>query len=140
MKGQNRVFEQVLLFGISVAIFVMCFGIFQVYQAYFGGVAANDQTTAIGTSLYNHMLELSRMDDMEASTVVSIPKTIDGDRYTVSVDDDAITVATESGTKSTTGLGLLSAAHSGLYTFSGEAVSSKGEIIIYKRGSNIIIE
>lgn len=43
MKGQTRIFEEVLIFGISIAIFVTCLSIFQMYQQHFGYVALNDQ-------------------------------------------------------------------------------------------------
>ncbi len=137
MKGQSQVFEQVLLFGIAVAIFVTCFGIFQVYQSYFSDIAANDHTMAVGDLIYDHILELSRIEGMDASTVVDIPARIKDDRYRVLINQSYITVITDNGAKSLTSLGLLS----GKLTFTpGETGSSKGEIIIYKRGANIIIE
>ena len=42
-KAQSVIFEQVILFGIGVAIFIICFAIFNIYQNYFMTISLNDQ-------------------------------------------------------------------------------------------------
>ncbi len=141
MKGQSRVFEQVLLFGISVAIFVACFGIFQLYQGHFSYISTNDNLVALGNVLYSHITEITRIDNMNTSLVVSIPKDIGGERYDISINDtDLLILTKETDQKSITRMNLIGTGLSGQYHLSGETTSGRGEIIIYKRGYNIIIE
>ena len=133
-KGQILVFEQVLLFGVSVAIFVACFAIFQLYQSHFGSIAVNDHTKAVRDMIYTHIIELTRFGDMNASIIVKIPKEISGEYYKVQLTDTAINITTmDSGVTATTGLQMLTEK----YDFSGETTSSKGEIMIYKKGNEI---
>ncbi|MBN1896532.1 MAG: hypothetical protein JW789_02280 [Candidatus Aenigmarchaeota archaeon] len=137
MKGQSRVFEQVLLFGIGVAIFVSSFAIFQMYQTEYTLTASDDQIRGIRDLVYNHITEMTINEDLNSSIVIKIPKQIGGEGYSISVDDDDLTVRMEkSGKLASTEMTSLSM----LYSFSGETRSSGGEIIIYKRDYNIIIE
>lgn len=140
-KGQSRVFEQVLLFGIGVAIFIACFSFFQIYQTEYTRTSMDDQLRGVRDTLYNHILEMSLNEVINSSVVLRIPKRIGGEEYTVTVDDDDITIRTIiSGKVVSMSLQMISSAHGGKYSLSGESRSSGGEIIIYKRGYNIIIE
>ncbi len=140
MKGQNVVFEQVLLFGISVAIFVTAFTIFQMYQAHFSSGSLSDHTRSVRDIIFSHVVEMTRIGDLNASLTVRIPRDLSGEYYSISVNDTEISVATDlTKTKAVSSIGFLSKAGGGVYTFSGETRSVRGEIIIYKRGYNIII-
>jgi hypothetical protein len=140
-KGQSRIFEHVLLFGISVAIFVACFGIFQLYQSYFSSISVNDHAMAVRDMIHTHMMELTRLENLNASIVLKIPKEISGEGYRIMLNNTDIAVITEeTGVTAAARLYTISEDLYGDYSFSGEAASSKGEIIIYKRGHNIIIE
>ena len=137
MKGQNAIFEQVLLFAIAVAIFVISVGIFQMYQNYYSSTALIDHTKSIRDVVGNHILELTSMDDLNASLVFSIPEELSGEYYRVKVNDTELWVTTDS--SGVTSASSLEGLRASGYRFSGEARSSRGEIIIYKRGYNIIL-
>jgi hypothetical protein len=142
MKGQTRIFEEVLLFAISIAIFVTCLSIFQMYQNHFGYVSLEDQTREIGNIVQGHLMEISRLRGMDASVVVSVPREISGEYYVISLSDTEITVVTERTAMKYTGtLNMISRDLGGnIDGLSGQANSGKGQIIIYKRGNNIILE
>ncbi|MCD6496258.1 MAG: hypothetical protein J7K54_03230 [Candidatus Aenigmarchaeota archaeon] len=140
MKGQNAVFEQVLLFGISVAIFVMAFAVFNVYQTHFSSVASVDHIKAVKDIVYASVIEMMRVDGINSSAKISIPKTINGEGYEVSLNNTAITVRTyDSGISASSSTAFMGGEGADTYGFSGSVSSSRGEIIIYKRGSNIIL-
>lgn len=142
MKGQTRIFEQVLLFGISIAIFVTCLSIFQMYQSHFGHVSLEDQTREVGNIIQGHLMEMSRLEAFDASIVVSVPREISGESYTVFLNDTDITIVTETtGMKYIGRLQMISDELEGsIAGLSGRATSGRGQIIIYKRGNNIILE
>jgi hypothetical protein len=141
MKGQNAVFEEVLLFGISVAIFIMAFAIFSMYQNHFTSTSINDHTRAVRDIVLGHVVELTRIDDLNASFTMRIPKEIGGEHYTIYLDNNEIGVVTDlTNITVVSNIASLSTVGGGKYTFSGETTSSRGELIIYKRGYNIIID
>ena len=136
-KGQTIIIEQVLLFMISVAIFIACFGLFQLYQAHFLYTSLDDQANAVRDVVTSHIIELVRFGEFNASVELNLPKRISNGLYTLSITDDFLNVTpTQTGVISISNLYEMGA---GSYSFSGEAASSAGEIIIYKRGHNIII-
>jgi hypothetical protein len=134
-KAASLVFEQVLLFLISVVIFIACFGFFQIYQSNVYFVSANDQTKAVRDMVSSQVIELTRFEDVNSSVSMKIPKRINGESYVVLFTGRSINVTTSSGV--TASMNFLSIDDS--YRFSGETTSGKGEIIIYKRGYNIIL-
>jgi hypothetical protein len=137
MKGQNAVFEQVLLFAIAVAMFVIAFGIFQMYQNYYSSTALIDHTRSIRDMINNHILELTRMEELNASLTLGIPEELSGEYYLIKINNTELRVTTDvSGVTSASSLAALWVSG---YEFFGETRSSRGEIIIYKRGYNIII-
>ncbi len=137
MKGQNAVFEEVLLFAIAVAIFVIAFGIFQMYQNYYSSTALIDHTKSIRDMVNNHILELTSMEELNASLTFRVPEELSGEHYLIKINNTELRVTTDfSGVSSVSSLKALSASG---YDFFGETRSSRGEIIIYKRGYNIII-
>jgi len=142
MKGQTRVFEEVLLFAISIAIFVTCLSIFQMYQSHFGYISLTDQTRELGNIVHGHLLQMARLEALDASVVVPIPREISGESYSVSVNDTDITIVTErTQTRYIGRLQMISDELEGAITgLSGQTSSGKGQIIIYKRGNNIILE
>jgi hypothetical protein len=139
MKGQSAVFELVLLFGIAVAIFVIAFGIFQLYQDYYTSTALLDHTKTVKDVVYNHIVELTKFGGLNASFTLKIPEELGSEYYFIRLNDAEIRVETyDSGVAAVSSLAALSSGSNG-YSFSGETSSSRGEIIIYKRGHNIII-
>lgn len=140
MKGQSAIFEQVLLFGISVAIFVMAFAVFQVYQSHFSSVASVDHARAVRDIVYGAVMEMSRIERINSSVKLQIPERINGEGYKITLNNTAVTIRTyDTGLTVSSGIASLSRANGGAWDFSGTATSSRREIIIYKRGSNIIL-
>ncbi len=136
-KAQTLIFEQVLIFMISVAIFIVCFGLFQLYQSYFTDVSANDQVKAVRDLISAQVLQLSKFEHLNVSAELKIPKKISGEGYDMLFTGSRLNVTIrETGITATSDLYQLGKR----YTFSGNSTSSKGEIIIYKRGYNIILE
>jgi len=136
MKAQTLIFEQVLLFLVSVAIFIMCFFVFQTYQGHFSSISMNDQVKGVRDLISSNVLELARFGEMNASVRVRIPERVSGERYRMSFSGYSFNVSTEL-TKTYAQMDFSDFLSS--RTFSGNSTSSKGEVVIYKRGSNIIL-
>jgi hypothetical protein len=141
MKGQTRIFEEVLLFGVSIAIFVTCLSIFQLYQEHFGFVSLNDQAVAIGNIVQGNLIEMARLGDANASVIVTIPRVLSGESYLIKLNDTDVTITTKKrGFVYMGRLQMIGKDIGGSFSLSGEAASSRGQIIIYKKGDNIILE
>jgi len=137
MKAQSFIFEQVLLFMIAVSIFIMCFFLFQIYQNHYSIIASNDQVKAVRDMISSQVIVLTKFEGLNASVRVRIPKKIVGEWYRITFSDSSLNVTIQMrGTSASSNLKQLG----NRYTFSGNSTSGKGEIIIYKRGYNIIIE
>jgi hypothetical protein len=136
MKGTTIIFEQVLLFMISVSIFTVCFFFFSLYQTHFTSVAVNDQVKAVRDMISSHVLELTSLREMNATSEVKVPKTISSEFYSVAFAGTVLNVTTLSSRISAT-MDLKGIARD--FRLYGNSTSSKGEIIIYKRGNNIIL-
>ena len=140
MKGQTLVFEQVILFMISVAIFIACYSMFTIYQKHYAYLTASDQTKAVRDQVSANIVKIAKFDGMDASVKFSIPKKISGEDYNVFFSGGSVNVTTlQTGVSASSGLYGLDYRKGGSFSFSGKAASSKGEIVIYKRGRNIII-
>ncbi|UCD03132.1 MAG: hypothetical protein JSV63_00660 [Candidatus Aenigmatarchaeota archaeon] len=137
MKGQSIIFEEVLLFGISVAIFIVAFTIFQMYQMNFSSNSLSDHTRSVRDMVLGHVVELTRIGDLNASLTLRIPREMSGEYYHIYINNTNFWVITDE-TKTTASYSIESM--SSTYSFSGETASRMGEIIIYKRGYNIIID
>jgi hypothetical protein len=136
-KGQSLIFEQVLLFMISVAIFIVCFGLFQLYQSHFTHISLNDQVKAVRDMVSSQVLQIVKFENLNVTSKLKIPKKISGEEYRLLMTGTGLNVTTEiTGITATSNFYQLGER----YSFSGETISSKGEIIIYKMGNNIIIE
>lgn len=141
LKGQTRIFEEVLLFGISIAIFVTCLSIFQSYQDHFGFVALNDQALEIGNIVQGNLVEMARLGDANASAVIGIPRQLSGESYFIQLNNTDVTIKTErKGIVYLGRLQMIGKDIGGSFSLSGKAASSRGQIIIYKKGDNIILE
>jgi hypothetical protein len=136
-NGQSLIFEQVLLFMISVAIFIVCFGLFQLYQSHFTHISLNDQVKAVRDMVSSQVLQIVKFENLNVTSKLKIPKKISGEEYRLLMTGTGLNVTTEiTGITATSNFYQLGER----YSFSGETISSKGEIIIYKMGNNIIIE
>lgn len=84
---------------------------------------------------------MARLGTVNASAVVSIPREISGESYSIFLNDTDVTITTE-----TTGvmyigrLQMIGKDLGGEFSLSGLATSGRGQIVIYKKGDNIILE
>jgi hypothetical protein len=116
MKGQSPIFEQVMLFSISIAIFIICLSIFHIYEVYFTDIMMEDQLTGVKDFITSNILTLSKKNE-NFSMKLEIPGRILNQIYEINLYN-----LTES------------------FEFSGSILSSYGKHIIYKKGNKIIIE
>ena len=137
MKGQSVIFEQVLLFMISVAIFIVCFALFQIYEDYYDYVSMNDQIKAVRDIISAQAIQMIKYKDLNVTSSLRIPRRIGGEFYYISFNGTGLNVSmATSNVAANTDFFRLGYR----YRFLGNSTSSKGEIVIYKRGNNIIIE
>ncbi len=134
IKAQTLVFENVLLFGIGVAIFVLCYAVFTSYQLYFSGVGNIDQMNRIKNIITSNVLFLEEKETANSSIIIRIPRKIGGQIYKIKLSNEGVNVSTSD-----------SYVFSSLYILdnslyiSGKTTSIKGKVTIYKRGNKIII-
>lgn len=138
MKGQSPVFEQVMLFVLGVAIFVICFSMFRIYENYFTDATVRDQLDAAKDYISSNILKLSkRGGEINSSIMLKIPTRASNQPYRITLSDRGINV---------TSLSSKMYSDSYLYNLSdsfelgGGTISSYGKCIIYKNGNRIIIE
>jgi hypothetical protein len=137
MHGQTIIFEQVLLFMVSVAIFVACFALFQIYETYYSTISANDHVQAVRDIVSAQVLQFTKFEGMNVSATLNVPEKIGDEGYDVIFTGSGLNVTTRlTGITATSDLFQLG----NRYTFTGNSTSSEGKIIIYKRGNNIILE
>ena len=137
-RAQTLVFEQVLLFLISVAIFIVCFGYFQVYQNHYTYLSAYDQLRGVSSTIEGHVIQLTKFHPLDGSVQVQIPQRVGGELYFMEFSGTDLNVST-SDNRYYVVSNVYELASLGKYSFSGKTASSSGKIIIYKRGTNIIL-
>jgi len=131
------IFEQVLLFMISVAIFIVCFALFQIYEDYYSYIAVNDQVKAVRDIISAQAIQLIKYEGLNVTTSLRIPRRIGDEYYNIRFNGTGLNVSLSlSNVAATSDFFRLG----DRFNFYGNSTSAKGEIIIYKRGNNIIIE
>jgi len=135
MQGQSQIFELVLLFSISVGIFIVLFVVINTYQEYYSTVAVRDQINSVSSLIASAITELS-VKDGNGSISLDIPRKA-GDRlYGIVLDSNGLNVSTaDSEYFSFSPLYWINET----FTLEGGAVSSEGKIVINKRGNKINI-
>ncbi len=124
-----------MLFAVGVAIFIVCFSMFNIYEIYFTDITIEDQLNGVKNFIISNILRLSKNPE-NFSIVLEIPRRILNQPYEVTLSDNGINITA-----------AVSRAHveSGIYNltesfeFSGSILSSHGKHIIYKKGNKIII-
>ena len=66
-KAQAAVFESVLIFTAGVALFMMSYAVFTVYQSYFTTVGLDDQLRATNEYIKTHIILLAESPTMIAN-------------------------------------------------------------------------
>ena len=137
-KGQSMVFEQVLLFTVGVVILMASFSLFMMYQNYYIHETSQDQITQVKEYVLSNIIEICENDEFNSSITLSIPKTVGGVMYKLSLSNDGLNITQEpiyhiSDFSSLYGLNKT-------FSFGGMVVSDTGKIILYKNGKLIIID
>lgn len=136
VKGQILVFEQVLIFGIAVAIFVASFALFVMYQNYYTSSSTQDQLTGVKEFILSDIIKICEKDDMNSSVVLSIPKMIGNNFYKISLSPAGLNVTMEGIASDFSPLYGLNET----FEFSGMVVSDLGKIVIYKNGNSVFLD
>jgi len=135
MKGQILVFEQVMLFSAGVAIFIVLFTFFTIYQEYFVSVGIEDQLNSVNNWITSNILKISSRQN--SSIILPIPKRIGNEIYMIKLDNNGLNVTNMAlditKTSNIYGLGKL-------FNLSGRVLSTGGRILIYKKGNEIILK
>jgi len=139
LKGQSLIFEQVLLFSMSVTVFIISFAVFNIYQGYFLSVGGENQLDQVKEWVSANILKLAEKGTAGTSSVtIPIPRTIENTAYTIELSSADLTVKTTVPpvkTKISTLYSLNS-----YFTFSPAKVPSvNGKITIKKENNQIII-
>lgn len=134
LKGQILVFEQVLIFGIGVAIFVTSFALFVMYQNYYTSSSTQDQITGVKEYVLSNIIKICEKDE-NSSVVLPIPKIIGNNFYKISLSPAGLNVTTEGWSDFSPLYGL-----DKKFEFSGMVVSDLGKIVIYKSGNSVFLD
>ena len=138
LKGQINVFEQVMLFLISVLIFLACLMAFSSYQQYFISTGNSDQLVLVRDYIAYSIIKASEAgNETESYTTLYIPKVIGSETYIIRLSPAGLTLDMpfSKETKSTNLYGIGSSMELG----TSDVSSSYGRVILYKDGNKIII-
>jgi hypothetical protein len=135
-KGQILVFEQVLIFGIAIAIFVSSYALFTMYQNYYVSSSAQDQLTGVKEYVLSNVLKICENTDTNASVVLSIPKMIGNNYYRIRLQSAGLTVSMEGNVSDFSPLYGLN----DTFDFSGMVVSDLGKVVVYKNGRSVYLD
>lgn len=143
-KGLTLIFEQVILFAVSVTIFLVSFAAFTVYQDFYLSVANNNQLDQTTEWISAHILKIAETEASEATIVLAIPREIGDSIYSISLEDDDsgerilnVTHLLTGETKTSTLYELDEPPQP--FTLSGTINSAKGKVTIIKVGNTISI-
>ncbi len=137
-KGQILVFEQVLIFSIGVVILIISLSLFMMYQTYYLSTTTQDQLSEVKEYVLSSIIKISSEKDMNASFVLTIPKTVGSAFYKISLSNSGLNITIEPEGKAgdfSTLYGLNDS-----FNFTGRAVSDMGKVVIYKRDNWIILD
>ena len=138
MHGQMMVFEQVMLFAIGVAIFIICFASFSAYESYFAETGNADQLDQVRDYVAYAIVKSSEGLGVTSSYfTIQIPKSIGGEIYRVNLSPIGLNV---------TALPSMRYSFTSLYNLGettefkeSEVMSTSGMIVLYKNGNKIIL-
>jgi hypothetical protein len=130
------IFEQVLLFGIGVAIFVVLFVAFAAYQNYFSSINLQNQLSEVKDVMVMNILKVVEKENVTAHVMLEIPRRISDEGYEIVLSNSGLYVNSlvSKVTRSSTLYGLNES-----YDMTGSVMSVLGRIIIYKKGNKIIL-
>lgn len=136
LSGQSLIFEQVLLFGIGVGIFVTLFVAFGVYQMHFSDMSVNNQLSEIKDVVVLNIIRLTEKENVTAHFMMEIPRRVVDEGYEITLSNNGLVVRSlvSDVTKTSSLYGL-----NETYNMSGSVMSVFGRFIIYKKENKIIL-
>lgn len=136
LSGQSLIFEQVLLFGIGVAIFIALFITFAMYQNYFAAVNLHNQLDEVKDVVAFNIMKVIEKENVTAHATLEIPREISDEGYEITLSNSGLVVTSlVSGvTKYSSLYGL-----NETYNMTGSVMSVFGRFIIYKKENKIIL-
>ncbi len=135
-KGQTIVFEQVLIFSISVAIFISAFTLFSMYQSHYLSITTGDQMSGVKEYVMSNIVSLAAKEGFNSSVTIEVPRKISNQMYIMDLSDRGLNVSIpRSRTYEFSSLGSLNET----FDFGGQVSSDLGVVVIYKKGDRILI-
>jgi hypothetical protein len=134
-KGQAVVFESVLIFTISVAIFVVCYAVFTIYQySYFTPIGTSDQLGEVRDYLSSHIVAMSQREG-DGWVLIQLPRYAGNEEYRIDLSENGLNISTSEAFKFSNLYNLGSS-----FELTGRAASPQGKITLKKEGNKIIME
>ncbi len=137
-KGQILVFEQVLIFSIGVVILILSLSLFMMYQNYYLSTTTQDQLSEVKEYVLSSIIKITSERDMNASFVLTIPKTVGSTFYKISLSNSGLNITLEPEGKAGDFSTLCGLNES--FNFTGRVVSDMGKVVVYKRDNWIILD
>ncbi len=135
-KGFSIIIEQVMLFSISVAIFLISFTVFTIYQNYFISVNTSNQLDQVTEWVSSSILGAARTGSSNSSHTISIPRYLENAVYEVELSQTGLEVRNLlNGDSRNSTLYALNET----FSLSGTVNSLKGRLTIKKELDKIII-
>jgi len=136
MKAVSVIFEHAILFMFGIVIFISCVSFFSSYEVHFKSLSTEDQLSEVREYVESNMVKLVEREG-DSSVEISIPRKAGSDYYKIELSNQGLNV-----TSLETGV----TKHSPIYNLSqnfkfmdSKAISSAGNVIIYKTGNQIKI-
>jgi len=135
-KAQAIIFENVLIFTIGVAIFIVCYAVFNIYQyTYFGPIGTADHLEGTADYIASYILLLAENPGVNSSLEINIPISAGPEQYNIKLSSNGLNLTTASGMSRTSPLFGLNRS----FVLTGEVTSAEGRITLKKRGNQISI-
>jgi hypothetical protein len=135
-KGQSLIFEQVMLFGISVSIFLILFSVFSVYQKIYLDVGSLNHLDEVKEWISANILKIAEKKESTSFLIIPVPRYMGDSVYEIRLEESGLTVRNIlTDDEKVSSLYTLNRT----FSLSGTVNSIKGKITIKKEGNKIII-
>ncbi len=134
LKGQEMVFELVLIFSISLVIITILYSIFSSYGDYYNSSGLGDSLGKIRHLIAQNIIQLAEKE-ADGSMIVKIPDRVINEIYIVELSPAGLNVSAKRVSRFSNLYGLHER-----FMLSGKVPSVNGRLTIYKTGNQIIIQ
>ena len=134
LKGQEMVFELVLIFSISLVLITVLYSIFNSYQNYYSSSGAGNSLGKVKSLVELNVIQMAEKE-ANGSVIVKIPDRVLNEVYIVELSAGGLNVSSKGVSRATNLYGLQDS-----FAFSGRVPSVNGRLTIYKTGNQIIIQ